>query len=45
MLIYLIDSTEDVSIVLLEPPHPGQSGESSRQLVTMQDPEVGHPQR
>ena len=40
----LVRPTEDVCIVLLEPPHPGQPGQGAWQLVPVQDPEVGHAQ-
>ena len=45
MVMYLILSTEDVSVILLEPPDSGETGESAGQLVAMQDTEIGHPQR
>ena len=41
----LVGHAEDVGVVLLEPPHPRQSCQSTGQLVPMEHPKVGHPKR
>lgn len=45
MLVHLIHGAENVSVVLLKAPHSRQPGQSSRQLVPVQDPEICQPQR
>lgn len=42
---YLLRCAEDVSVVLAEPAHAGQPSQRARQLVPVQGPEVGPPQR
>lgn len=43
--VYLIRCAEDVSVVLAEPSNPSETHERSGELVTVQRPEVGPPQR
>jgi len=40
---YLIWSTEEVGIILLESSHPGQSSQCTRQFITMENSKVSHP--
>lgn len=42
---HLIRCTEDVSVILLEAPQPGQSPETARGLGPVQGPEVCQSQR
>lgn len=39
---HLVHGAEDVSVVLLEAAHTSEAGQSSRQLVPVQDAKVGH---
>lgn len=41
---HLIGCTEDVSVILLEAPQPGQSPQTARGLGPVQGPEVGQSQ-
>ena len=41
----LFSSTEDVGVILLEPSHPGEPREGSRELIPVQHAKVSHPQR
>ena len=41
----LVHGAEDVSIVLLEPTHAGQSSQSTRQLIAVQRSKIGQAQR
>ena len=40
----LVGGAENVGIVLLEPAHPRQTRESSREFITMKNAKVGHSQ-
>ena len=40
----LVWSAEDMCIILLESPDTGQSSQRARQLITMKNPKVCHPQ-
>ena len=42
---HLFRSAEDVGVVLLEATHTSEAGESSRDLVPMEDSKVGHTER
>jgi len=42
---YLVGSTEDVGIILLEPSHSGEARQSPGQLVTMENTKVSHTER
>lgn len=42
-LVYLIDRAEDMSIVLLETAHTGESGKSTRELISVKNAKVSHP--
>ncbi len=42
---HLLGRAEDVGVVLLEPPHPDEPSEGTRELVSVQHAKVGHPQR
>ena len=39
----LVGHAEDVGVVLLEPPYPGQPSQGSGKLVPVEDTEVRHP--
>ena len=41
----VFEGAEDVGVVLLEPPHSGETGEGPREFVPVQDPEIGQAQR
>ena len=38
---YLIDGAEYVSVILLEASHSGQTRQSARQLISVEDSEIG----
>lgn len=40
-IMYLLRSAEDVSVILAEPPNPGQTSKGAGELVAMQRPKVG----
>ena len=43
-LLDLVRTAEDVGVVLLEPPHPGQPCQGSGKLVPVENSKVGHPE-
>ena len=43
-LLDLVRTAEDVGVVLLEPPHPGQPSQGSGKLVPVEDAKVCHPE-
>lgn len=45
LLLDVLEGAENVSVVLLKPSDPSQTGQSSRQFVPMQNTEVGKTQR
>lgn len=42
LILNLIRHAEDMRIILLEPPNPRQSSQSTFEFIPMQDTEVGH---
>lgn len=40
---HLFFGTKDMCIILLEPPHSGQTGKGTRKFITVDDSEIGNP--